>query len=97
MSFSDNIKVMTINYGNIKDCDILSFEELPAEQTKVLRELPENEEALVQRFQKIIQLALIDPSRWAEFEELSIDDFFTFFWKWMQASELIKEDEAGTV
>jgi hypothetical protein len=99
MSFSDNIKVMTINYASIKDCDILAFDEIPEEQTKVLRERPESEEAFLERFQKIIQLALIDPARWSEFEELSMDDFFTFFWKWVQASSIIDEEdvEHGTI
>ena len=99
MSFSDNVKVLTINYASIENCDILSFQEIPDEQTKILRELPNSEEEFIARFQKIIQLALIDPRRWEEFKELSAEDFFTFFWKWCQASEMVEnqETEHGTI
>lgn len=88
-----SINVMTINYKDIKELDILSMLEIPEERRDLKFESVEKYSDFQKQVLAIIELGLIDPRRVDEFEELSAMELGEFFGKWMQASVLTQSGE----
>ena len=80
------MNIMTINYKDIKQLDILSLMEIPEEQRELDFEEAENYSDFLKQVLHVIELGLIDPKRVNEFEELTPMELGEFFGKWMQAS-----------
>jgi hypothetical protein len=88
---NDGINVMKINYRDIKEIDIISFTELPEERRKIATEDIVDKDKYFEEMALAIQNCLINPARWYEFESLSEEHLFEFFWRWVISSTL--EDE----
>jgi hypothetical protein len=86
--FELSLNVMTINYKDIKELDILSFLEIPEERRDLDFEQAGDYAVFLKQVLKIVELGLIDPKRVEEFEELTPMELGEFFGKWMQASML---------
>lgn len=86
--FELSLNVMTINYKDIKELDILSFLEIPEERRDLDFEQAGDYAVFLKQVLKIVELGLIDPKRVDEFEELTPMELGEFFGKWMQASML---------
>lgn len=84
--FDLTMNIMTINYKDIKQLDILSLMEIPEEQRELDFEEAENYSDFLKQVLHVIELGLIDPKRVNEFEELTPMELGEFFGKWMQAS-----------
>lgn len=80
------MNIMTINYKDIKQLDILSLMEIPEEQRELDFEEAENYSDFLKQVLHVIELGLIDPKRVNEFEELTPMELGEFFGKWMRAS-----------
>jgi len=86
--FELSLNVMTINYKDIKELDILSFMEIPEERRELDFETADNYSEFLKQVLKIVELGLIDPKRVDEFEDLTPMELGEFFGKWMRASML---------
>lgn len=84
--FDLTMNIMTINYKDIKQLDILSIMEIPEEQRELDFEEAEDYSQFLKQVLHVIELGLIDPKRVNEFEELTPMELGEFFGKWMQAS-----------
>lgn len=94
---TDGINVMKINYRGIKEIEIISFTDLPEErQTFALEEI-QNKEQFVKDMKLAIQNCLMNPARWSEFEKLTEEELFEFFWRWAISSTLEEEKEPETL
>jgi hypothetical protein len=91
--FELSINVMTINYKDIKELDILSMLEIPEERRDLKFESVEKYSDFQKQVLAIIELGLIDPRRVDEFEELNATELGEFFGKWMQASVITQSGE----
>jgi hypothetical protein len=88
---TDGINVMKVSYKEIQDIDIISFIELPEERQNFALSDIENRETFVADMQLAIKNCLLNPARWEEFENLSEEELYEFFWKWAISSTLNNE------
>lgn len=90
---TDGITVMKINYKEIKAVEIISFTELPEERQKFALEDIKNKDKFVEDMSLAIKNCLMNPNRWYEFESLTEEELFEFFWRWAISSTLEEEKE----
>lgn len=90
---TDGITVMKINYKEIKAVEIISFTELPEERQKFALEDIKNKDKFVEDMSLAIKNCLMVPDRWSEFESLTEEELFEFFWRWAISSTLEEEKE----
>lgn len=90
---TDGITVMKINYKEIKAVEIISFTELPEERQKFALEDIKNKDKFVEDMSLAIKNCLMNPDRWYEFESLTEEELFEFFWRWAISSTLEEEKE----
>lgn len=90
---TDGITVMKINYKEIKAVEIISFTELPEERQKFALEDIKNKDKFVEDMSLAIKNCLMNPDRWSEFESLTEEELFEFFWRWAISSTLEEEKE----
>lgn len=96
--FDLTINVMTINYNDIKNLDILSILEIPQEQRDIDLETAETYADVLKQILHVIELGLIDPRRVIEFDDLSPMELGEFFGKWVRASMLTESgSDSGIV
>ena len=91
--FELTINVMTINYKDIKELDILSLLEIPVQHRELDLDTDTGYPDFLQRVLHLIELGLIDPKRVDEFMALTPTELGEFFGKWMQASVLTQTGE----
>ena len=90
---TDGITIMKINYKEIKAVEIISFTELPEERQKFALENIKNKDKFVEDMSLAIKNCLMNPDRWSEFESLTEEELFEFFWRWAISSTLEEEKE----
>jgi hypothetical protein len=90
---TDGLTIMKINFRDIKGIEIISFTELPEERQKFALEDIENKDKFVADMKLAIQNCLMTPDRWTEFENLTEEELFEFFWRWAISSTLEEEKE----
>lgn len=91
--FDLTINILTINYKDIKQLDILSLMEIPEEHRELDLEPGTYYPDFLKQVLHLVELGLIDPKRVEEFMALTPTELGEFFGKWMQASILTQSGE----
>lgn len=94
-SDNEDLKIYTINYKSIEGLQVISFNELPEERQRLFWEKPGETQGfeIFEQAYKTFENCLMNPKRMEEVEQLTPEEFFDLFWKWIITSTL--EDEIG--
>lgn len=93
------ISVLSVTYKDIKNLEIISYLELPVERQLFNLDQKEQAGELVAEILSLIEIALADPRRISEFDDLITPELYEFFYKWIRSSRMadIEGNDEGII